>query len=169
MESLDWSDESENWTTRSGDWSFINRSLWRPGNSAIDFTKWNQAQTPTIRKIYILGSAHVLRVACPEIKILLHEESTEIWIVLILGRMFAQCFYQFWIDEILDQSIYAALPKEKKLWVSNVVLGSEGCDVEEINQIADFVGKVLEEYLIENSERLMKRAADEIEKNFLGG
>lgn len=83
--------------------------------------------------------------------------------------MFAQCFYQYGIDEILDTSEYAYLSHDQKLWVSNVVLGTEQCDNSFILGIAHFVREQLESYLIGHAERLMHKAAQKVEENFLGG
>ncbi len=150
-------------------WRFINRTLHRPGaSSAIDFVKWNGAQTPIIQRIVTVEVAYVIQVACPEVQNLLHEDSTETGVVLLLWRMFAQCFYQYWIDEIIDASEYAHLSHDQKLWVSNVVLGTEKCDNPYILEIAHFVREKLEAYLIEHAERLMMKAARKVEENFLG-
>lgn len=87
---------------------------------------------------------------------------------MLLGRMFAQCFYQYGIDEILDQSPYSHLAHNQKLWVSNIVLRAEECDDGFILEVANFVNERLESYLINNAERLMQKAAHKVEENFLG-
>lgn len=150
-------------------WKFINKALRRPGErSDIDFVKWNRAQTPIIQRIVTFEVSYVIQVACPEVRNLLHEDSTETGVVLLLWRMFAQCFYQYGIDEIIDASEYTHLSHDQKLWVSNVVLWTEACDNDFILEIAHFVWNKLEKYLIENAERLMKKAAQKVEENFLG-
>lgn len=75
-----------------------------------------------IQRIISVEVTYVIEVACQEVRNLLHRDSTETGVVLLLGRMFAQCFYQYGIDEILDSSDYAYLSQDQKLWVSNIVL-----------------------------------------------
>lgn len=163
------SDNRGNWVVSNHDWRFINRALHRPGeSSAIDFVKWNGAQSTVIKRIVSVEVTYVLQVACPEVRNFLHEDSTEIGVVLLLGRMFAQCFYQYWIDELINQSPYTQLSHEQKLWASNVILGTEECHDWFILEIAAFVRERLESYLIGNAERLMEKAACKVEENFLG-
>lgn len=95
------------------------------------------------------------------------EDSTEMGIVFLIGRMFAQCFYQFGIDEIIEESEYATWTKEDKLWVSNVILGEE-IGNEKINTAATALRPCLEKYLIDHAETLMEKASREVRKNFLG-
>lgn len=150
-------------------WKFINKALHRPGErSDIDFVKWNRAQSWVIHRIVSTKLDHIISVACPEVQNLLHKDSTETGVVLLLGRMFAQCFYQYGIDEIIDDSEYAYLSHDQKLWVSNVVLWTESCNNDFILEIAHFVWNKLEKYLIENADRLMNKAAQKVEENFLG-
>lgn len=87
--------------------------------------------------------------------------------VLLLGRMFPQCFFQFGIDEILEGSDYRGFSKKQKLWVSSVVLG-EGCSDPQINEAANFVRAIIERYLIAHAPRLMEKAAKKVQENFLG-
>jgi hypothetical protein len=82
--------------------------------------------------------------------------------------MFAQCFYQYGIEGVLDESDYKHLSHEQKLWVSNVVLGTEDCHDPFILEVVYFVKEKLNNYLLNNAEDLMKKAATKVEENFLG-
>ncbi|MBP6921431.1 hypothetical protein KBB89_02710 [Candidatus Gracilibacteria bacterium] len=155
--------------TGEDSWRFIGRALQRPEpRGAIDFVRWNGAQSPIIGKIIAVEVERVIEKSCPEIKSLLHQDSTETGVVLLLGRMFAQCFYQYGIEEVIDQSDFACISHKQKLWVSNVVLGVEDCSDMRISEIAHFVKTQLDLYLIQNAERLMGKAAKKVEENFLG-
>lgn len=69
----------------NGHWKFIDKRLHRPGTrDAIDFVKWNRAQTPIIQRIVTVEVSYVIQVACPEVRNLLHEDSTETGVVLLL-------------------------------------------------------------------------------------
>jgi hypothetical protein len=160
--------EKEKTATSRDNWRFISKKLGRPGDAQIDFTKWLRAQTPGMKKIGEYGVEGVREVCCPEVAEIMSADSSEPWLFSIFGVMFAQCFYQYWIDEILDTSEYASWPKEKKLWASNVALESEPCNQEEINKAAEYIRNRLEKYLIENAERLMVKAKEKVEENFFG-
>lgn len=82
--------------------------------------------------------------------------------------MFAQCFYQYGIEGVLDESDYKHLSHEQKLWVSNIVLGVEDCYDPFILEVVYFVKEKLNNYLLNNAEDLMKKAATKVEENFLG-
>ena len=167
MESLEETSEGHEHQKGDREWRFIHKRLGRPGASAIDFTKWNKAQTPIIQEVSMLGVSHIRRVSCTEVQEFLSEESTEMGIAFLIGRMFAQCFYQFGIDEIIEKSEYATWTKEDKLWMSNVILGEE-CGNEKINTAAAALQPWLEKYLIDHAETLMEKSSWEVRKNFLG-